>query len=245
MEKEAKLRECFSLRNTHQTLVSRATHADISVCWLTLVRTLFSFKHQTRWWNSVRRRASASVASYVSSSVASVTTDARCVWCTTDGRVWWVLDGSDLTSPCLSSDGRAASVAMDPSVGVKITIGNLTAQDMWRPRERQMLDAASVAWWQTCLLTSRFWITALFEGYVYIYVLANSRASYLAFWHTCEHLELSQCPQTSPDLSPCIRLRFLSEIEWFKCIDHCFAFRGTWGIDLLRDFLLLLVVAAT
>jgi hypothetical protein len=57
-----------------------------------------------------------------------------------------VLDGSDLTSPCLSSDGRAASVAMDPSVGVKITIGNLTAQDMWRPRERQMLDAASVAW---------------------------------------------------------------------------------------------------
>jgi hypothetical protein len=32
----------------------------------------------------------------------------------------------------------------------------------------------------------------------------------------------------------CIQLRFLSEIEWFKCIDHWFASRGTWGIDLLR-----------
>jgi hypothetical protein len=38
----------------------------------------------------------------------------------------------------------------------------------------------------------------------------------------------------------CIRLWFLSEIEWFKCIDHWFASRGPWGIDLLRCFLLLL-----
>jgi hypothetical protein len=43
----------------------------------------------------------------------------------------------------------------------------------------------------------------------------------------------------------CIRLRFLSEIEWFKCIHHWFASRGTWGIDLLWFFLLLLVVATT
>jgi hypothetical protein len=69
--------------------------------------------------------------------------------------------------------------------------------------------------------------------------------SLLALWHTCEHLELSQRPHTSLHSSPCIRLRSLSEIEWFKCIDHCVASRGTWGIILLRDFLLLLVVAAT
>jgi hypothetical protein len=92
MEKEAKSRECFSLSNTRQTLVSGVTDADVSVCWLTLVCTLFSSEHQTRRWNGVRRRASASVASYISSSAASATTDAGCVWCTIDGRVWWVLD---------------------------------------------------------------------------------------------------------------------------------------------------------
>jgi hypothetical protein len=75
-----------------------------------------------------------------------------------------VLDGSDLTGPHMSSDGRAASVATDASVGAKMTIGNLTVQNTWRPRERRTLDAASVAWRQTRLLTPRFWIMALFEG---------------------------------------------------------------------------------
>jgi hypothetical protein len=54
--------------------------------------------------------------------------------------------GSHLTRPCLSSDRCAASVATDASVGMKITVGNLTTQDMWWPRERQMLDAAFVTW---------------------------------------------------------------------------------------------------
>jgi hypothetical protein len=75
-----------------------------------------------------------------------------------------VLDGSDLTGPRLSSDRRAASIATDASVGAKMTVGNLTVQNTWWPRERRTLDAASVAWRQTRLLTPCFWITALFEG---------------------------------------------------------------------------------
>jgi hypothetical protein len=45
---------------------------------------------------------------------------------------------------------------MDASVGVKMTIGNFTAQDTWRPHERRTLGVVSVAWRQTLLLTPRF-----------------------------------------------------------------------------------------
>jgi hypothetical protein len=51
-----------------------------------------------------------------------------------------------LTGPCLVNDRRAASVTLDVSDGVKMTIRNLTARDMWWPRERWMQYATSVAW---------------------------------------------------------------------------------------------------
>jgi hypothetical protein len=50
-----------------------------------------------------------------------------------------------LTGLRLVNDGRATSVAMDASVGAKTSVGNLTAQDTLRPRERRTLDVASVA----------------------------------------------------------------------------------------------------
>jgi hypothetical protein len=52
---------------------------------------------------------------------------------------------SDLTGPRLSSDGCAASVATNASIGWKSIVRNLTMQDTWRASERRTLDAASVA----------------------------------------------------------------------------------------------------
>jgi hypothetical protein len=51
----------------------------------------------------------------------------------------------ELTGLRPSSDGRAASVATDASVGAKMTVGNLTTRDTWRASEQRTLDAASVA----------------------------------------------------------------------------------------------------
>jgi hypothetical protein len=62
-----------------------------------------------------------------------------------------------------------------------------------------------------------------------IYVLVGSRATYLALWHTCEHLELSQLPHTSLLLISLAWSHIRSEIEWSKCIYLWFLYLvGTW-----------------
>jgi hypothetical protein len=76
------------------------------------------------------------------------------------GAQWFVT----LTGPRLVNDKRAASVVSDASDGTKTIVGNLTAQDTWRPRECRTRCAASIASTIDTSGDPDQCITALFEG---------------------------------------------------------------------------------
>jgi hypothetical protein len=213
-----------SIRRWRQRLVcSPLRHAQASV-------------HRMRLYWSDRCRASASVANGVSSS-AGLDDDRRGACLLLSRRTRQVAKNQrlDLTGPCLVSVGRADLWASDAS--------NEGEDDRWKFDYARHVAAS----WASDAVSSdpTFWNNGSIWRGTSINTCWSALGSLSWYFDILVSILLSQHPHTSPHSSPCIRLRFLSEIEWFKCIVHCFASRGTWGIILLRDFLLLLVVAAT
>jgi hypothetical protein len=173
---------------------------------------------------------------------SSAATDAARVWWFSVGRVYrsFSWNGAYWTAYVGATDTRACERCTRLSIWARDHwISNV--RDTWHSGMRQTprlaTDASDV---------HDFSPTALFEGDTSINIWWPALDSYSwtfdIFVSTLSWVKASSLISTH---LLCIRLRSLSEIEWFKCIDHWFASRDTWVIDLLRCFLLLLVVATT